>query len=209
MKKCNTCLAEKPLDDFPKDKSKSDGRHGKCRVCNAADCSRRYHLNKAKRREGKRKWEAANREKLRADKKAWRDANIEKARLSEREYYARNKEFRLAQTRLWNEANAERVKAVTAAWAKANPGKKNRSWAMRKAAKLQRTPAWLTPADFSAIEQFYAEAARLSDLTGIAFEVDHILPLQGELVSGLHVPSNLQILLKSVNRSKRNKFTPE
>lgn len=208
MKKCNTCLAEKPLVDFPKDKSKKDGRHGKCRICNAADCARRYLLNKDKWRAGKQKWEAANREKLRIDKKAWRDANLEKARASERAYYARNKEFRLAKTKQWNEANVDRVKTVTAAWAKANPGRKNRSAAIRKAAKLQRTPSWLTQADIATIEQLYLTAAALSDFMGEPYEVDHIIPLQGELVSGLHVPDNLQILPKSANRSKRNKFTP-
>ena len=36
-------------------------------------------------------------------------------------------------------------------------------------------------------------------------EVDHIIPLQGQFVSGLHVPENLRVIPRSINRSKRNK----
>jgi len=73
----------------------------------------------------------------------------------------------------------------------------------RQAAQLQRTPPW---ADMSAIAEFYVEAKRLEELTGIQFHVDHIVPLQGELVSGLHVPANLQLLPAHENLSKSNSF---
>jgi 5-methylcytosine-specific restriction endonuclease McrA len=67
----------------------------------------------------------------------------------------------------------------------------------------QATPKW---ADVSAIKEFYIDAQRLSKETGIPHEVDHVIPLQGKLVSGLHVPANLQILTESENTSKNNKF---
>ena len=75
--------------------------------------------------------------------------------------------------------------------------------AKRRSAKLQRTVAW---ADLDAIKGFYKRAQILSEATGIPMEVDHVYPLQGELVSGLHVESNLQILPAAVNASKSNKF---
>jgi hypothetical protein len=75
----------------------------------------------------------------------------------------------------------------------------------RKAAKLKRTPAW---SDSQAIEALYAEARLLEELTGIQFHVDHIVPMQGELVSGLHVEANLQLLMAHENLSKSNKFDP-
>lgn len=56
---------------------------------------------------------------------------------------------------------------------------------------------------------FYRLAQRLSMETGVEHEVDHIVPLQGRLVSGLHVEANLQVILKTENRRKFNHFQPE
>lgn len=78
--------------------------------------------------------------------------------------------------------------------------------AKRRTAKLQRTPAW---ADMAAILAVYVEAARLTRETGIQHHVDHDIPLQGKLVSGLHVHNNLQILTGSENSKKRNRFEVE
>lgn len=76
----------------------------------------------------------------------------------------------------------------------------------RRAAKLQRTPAW---ANLDAMRAIYADAQRLTAETGIPHHVDHVIPLQGRLVSGLHVHNNLQILTGSENSRKRNSFKVE
>lgn len=76
----------------------------------------------------------------------------------------------------------------------------------RRAAKLQRTPPW---ADLDSMRAIYAEANRLTQETGIPHHVDHVIPLQGKLVSGLHVHNNLQILTGSENSKKRNHFEVE
>ena len=75
--------------------------------------------------------------------------------------------------------------------------------AARHAAKMKRTPGW---ADKKAIQRIYDEAVRLTIETGIEHHVDHIIPLQGEKVSGLHVEANLQILTAEMNIRKSNKF---
>ena len=77
--------------------------------------------------------------------------------------------------------------------------------AKRRAATLQRTPKWLNDCHFMVMKSFYSEAKYLRE-KGFDCEVDHIVPLQGANVSGLHVPWNLQIIEKSKNRSKGNKF---
>lgn len=74
--------------------------------------------------------------------------------------------------------------------------------------KLKRTPKWLTIENHREIEQKYIEAQRKTIETGIPHQVDHIVPLRGKMVSGLHVPWNLQILTRSENGSKGNKIVP-
>ena len=64
---------------------------------------------------------------------------------------------------------------------------------------LQATPKW---ANLSEINNFYIDRPE-------GYEVDHIIPLKGELVCGLHVTTNLQYLTIKDNRSKSNKFTTD
>jgi hypothetical protein len=77
--------------------------------------------------------------------------------------------------------------------------------AKRRAAKLRRTPGW---ADMDAIKAIYQRARALTVRTGVEHHVDHDLPLQGRLVSGLHVHQNLQIITGRENSRKRNRFDP-
>lgn len=73
----------------------------------------------------------------------------------------------------------------------------------RYAAKMQRTFQYESFKD--QIEDFYRKAKEITAATGISHQVDHIIPLQGKTVSGLHVPWNLQILTASENASKGNR----
>lgn len=129
-------------------------------------------------------------------------------------------EFKLYQKE-WNKINSDRIKAKASAWAKENldkvkahkrkyaennRDKVNAATAKRRAAKLQATPPWLTKEQFDEIKNYYSLAKELQWLSEETLEVDHIIPLQGENVSGLHVPWNLQVLPRSLNISKSNKL---
>ena len=73
----------------------------------------------------------------------------------------------------------------------------------RRAAKLQQQPAW---ADQSAIDFVYFSAQVIKNaFGGVAPHVDHIVPLQGKDVRGLHVAENLQLLSAKANMQKSNK----
>src|SRR5271156_5173353 len=121
-------------------------------------------------------------------------------------WYEANSERRAATNKAWNEANPGRMAALVKAYRKANPDKVNALAAKRHAAKLQRTPKWLTKEHFKEIENIYTVCDILTKSTGIQFNVDHIVPLQGEIVSGLHLPCNLQVIPATENIKKGNKF---
>lgn len=59
------------------------------------------------------------------------------------------------------------------------------------------------------IKDIYITAVFCSFIYGKKFEVDHTIPINGRLVSGLHNPYNLQILDKVVNRAKTNMIVDE
>lgn len=68
------------------------------------------------------------------------------------------------------------------------------------------TPVWLTKEHWAEMDAIYANARKLTRKTGVRHEVDHIVPLNGKLVSGLHVPWNLQVLTQSENVAKSNRY---
>ena len=137
----------------------------------------------------------------------WRLNNKERNKVAEeRSRDKRKDKIRLAATR-WGELNKDRKLQSTKRWQKQNPGKVNAITAKRRAAKLRATPKWLTSQQLTEISEFYILAKELqwlSDPTS-PLQVDHIIPLQGKNVSGLHVPWNLQILPKKANLIKGNK----
>jgi hypothetical protein len=92
--------------------------------------------------------------------------------------------------------NFEKIKKKRAHWFQNNKHRGCLASAKRKAAKLQRTPKWLSDKDKHKIDEIY----RLRP----GYHVDHIVPLQGVNVSGLHVPWNLQYLIARENYVKNN-----
>jgi len=94
-------------------------------------------------------------------------------------------------------------KKTVSQYKKDNKGVVNAYANKRRTQKLHATPAW---ADEEVIKEIYSEAQRLQEALGIDLHVDHIIPLQGELVCGLHVASNLQVIPAALNVRKSNKF---
>lgn len=73
--------------------------------------------------------------------------------------------------------------------------------------RLKRaTPKWANKVE---IRKFYAEAKIMTRATGLRHTVDHIIPLRGETVCGLHVHNNLQVILHEDNVRKGNSFVDQ
>lgn len=172
-----------------------------------------------------REYAAKNREQAYARVKAWREANPEKVTEQHKRYAEKYPEKLAAKQAIWKKRNLEKaregykkqaakkraeqpeqVKAAKKAYAQRNKAVINAAVARRKAAKLRRTPKWLTKFDKLKIQCVYSIAAMLTRVNNEPWHVDHIIPLQGDLVSGLHVPSNLQVMRGVENIRKHKKF---
>lgn len=124
-------------------------------------------------------------------------------------WYAANKTKKQAQNLAWAVANPGRLQAqaaaryaadpvkhlaANAAWKAANPGVVRKHSIQRRAAELRRTPGWAAElTDLATVEA--ADLCRLrEEVSGFAWHVDHVIPLQGKRVSGLHVWNNLAVI---------------
>lgn len=147
---------------------------------------------------------------------AWRKANPERARANLRNSYQRHKEKRKTEMRAWRGENAERKKETDARWREENR-ERHRELAREHAAKKYATPegkAYFCAKSVTRCRGLKKATPKWADLTAIAafyaarppgHEVDHIIPLRGKHVCGLHVLENLQYLPVRENRSKFNR----
>ena len=105
----------------------------------------------------------------------------------------------------WAEKNKDHINAYAMQYAKDNRAIRCALQQKRSASQKRRTPPWLTEEDFLRIRCYYQVAAMRNKETDTVWHVDHIIPMQGKNVSGLHVPWNLQIIPASENLRKHNK----
>jgi len=231
LKRCGRCRVVKPRSSFCRDARRKDGLQSKCKECarvyeQARDPSKerkrqaRYRAENAELIAGKAK--AKYLEAFEADpegERAKRRATYEKQVAKDIDGYRERKKAYDKQYRAdrcaeltvkdrerharYCAADPEKWKAIGAEKRKRHAVARTADENKRRATKLNRTPAW---ADLKAIGLLYAECADKTRQTGILHHVDHIIPLQGKFVSGLHIAENLQILTASENCKKNNKY---
>lgn len=103
----------------------------------------------------------------------------------------------------------EKQREIKKTWGKNNLDKVNAKSNKRRAKKLERIPRWIKDVFLKEIEDYYKMAKELEKIFPWKQHVDHIVPMNGKNVSGLHVPWNLQILSQKANQEKGNKHVEE
>lgn len=133
------------------------------------------------RRSQKQQWRQDNPEVIKASREQWKQKNLDKVRETKRLWAQENPEYQLEYNRA---ARAE------------NPKKFRAQVAVRRKRVQQATPPW---ADIKELRAFYEDCPQ-------GYHVDHVIPLNGELVSGLNVMENLQYLPALDNLRKGNRY---
>ncbi len=123
-----------------------------------------------------------------------------------KQYHIAHREKKAAWDKQRHEQKRELILLQHKKWRAANRDKINQATRLRVARRKQAKPQWLSKDQLLALDTIYKTARVLTEQTGVRHTVDHIVPLRGNAVCGLHVPWNLQILTASENSRKHNLF---
>ena len=114
-----------------------------------------------------------------------------------------NRGKKLATCARWRDKHREQHNAIGNRWRKENPGASNAIVQARRARLLRATPKW---SNKFFVDEIYRLGALRTKVTGIEWEVDHIIPLRNPLVCGLHWEGNMQVIPAEHNNRKGNRL---
>ena len=124
----------------------------------------------------------------------------------QKSYIEKNKEVVYERNKKYKIENKKKYKQQIKNWIQKNSYIVNAINRKRREQKRNSVPMWLTEDDFWIIKEAYKLAKLRSELFGIKFHVDHIIPIKGKNVCGLHSPNNLQVIPAQENLRKGNSF---
>jgi hypothetical protein len=124
------------------------------------------------------------------------------AREKSQKWTALNRDKYLERKTIANDKRSDKNRQYAAEWRRKHPSRKNAIESVRRAACRQQTPSW---ADQDQIVMWY-EVANVLSRGGVKFHVDHIFPLRGKDVCGLHSQDNMQVLPCHLNLKKGNRL---
>jgi hypothetical protein len=214
-KVCTKCEKQKSISSYHNDKRWKYWKVAKCKQC----CTEYNRLNAEHISKKRKEHYKENKERILKRTNLWAVKNPEKIKQIKHNHYLRNKdEFRTKssqwkkdnpekvreQSRLYRDNNRDKERAKCRRYAKNNHDKiiaKNRK---RELSKIQRVPKW---AINEIMKVYYFVSQWMSRVMNKKYVVDHIVPIRWELVSWLHVQSNLQVITEKENLLKSNNFT--
>lgn len=222
-KTCPRCKETKLFQEFYKRAASPDGLSSSCKTC-AKKASKIYREEKSDFiKESKHAYYEANREKILEKSRKYTEENRETIRERQQKAYydnrdtilkkrrerdSKNRERIREQRRNYYWRNRERVCALEKQKRKRRSSQIREQNARRKAWKIKATPTWLSRQHIKEIRLMYSLAENLAANTGISYHVDHMHPLKGENLCGLHVPWNLRVIPARENLQKNNRFNP-
>lgn len=222
MKECPKCSLLLPVDSFYRCKKNKDGLQSYCKTCIKSANKLWAGENKGKFKEYDKKfrntehrkayvrqYKEDNKESLKQYKELYRRENKERIAETNKSYTENNKDKILASKRTYVNSNREKVLESSRRYGRKNRAKYAGYAALRRARVASAQPRWLSPEDKLRMEHFWKLRELKSFVTGIEYEVDHIVPLNGSTVCGLHVPWNLELLPAKENRSKGARYWPD
>lgn len=195
IKTCKVCCRRKERESYSINKGTRLARQKISR-----------ELNKERIKENSARWYLRNREKVLKASKAYRSKpEVRERELArQKKYYAdRKTEIQAKRRERLTEARKIGLRQYSHEHYLNNREYYYEKCSKRRAKSNKATPQW---ANLKAIKEIYKMARELTLKTGIKHHVDHIIPLNGEIVSGLHVEYNLQVITMRENLSKANKL---
>lgn len=188
----------KALSEYHKHKGRKDGLCDLCKECNRAHVKKHRDENQSWLKDANKKNYAKNKVAMNERAKKWREENRERYLKLCKDYYKKNRVEQLAIQSARYYADKTRKREYDKTRRAKMPWIENAASAKKRASKKQRTPSW---ANLSAIKEIYKYAKSID-----GHVVDHIVPLNGKEVCGLHVEYNLRVISATENSKKSNKL---
>lgn len=204
MKTCTKCGCTKPLSDFHKYAQSKDGHKPACKQCNTAAAVAYQSANTGSRKTKDARYRTKNLEAVRISSLAYAHSNAGKEK--SKAWRSANKQANKVRHNLWVQENKDRDREHKRNWMQRNKAYMLAKVRHRQMVARRAEPIW---ADKNTIEFFYATRQYMTQETGYAWHVDHIVPLQGDSVCGLHVHFNLRVIPAVDNLRKGNKFSTQ
>ncbi len=191
-----------------RDKKIEDARQYRIINADAIKASRKasYEKDPEKYKSFNKKWQENNPGKNARRAAEYRAKNPELIKEQKRNYYLLNKDKILQKAKEYASKNKDRILNYHRSRYEKMPELYIANEVKRRARKLLATPKW----DIELTRFIELEAVKLCRIrqqyTGIKWHIDHVIPLRGKTVSGLHVWNNIAVIPAVVNLSKGNRY---